>query len=60
MHQTQHDLELIIGVGMSPEKLSKQSTLRTLRLRANEMRASLNIISKVNKGTRLELKIPLR
>lgn len=63
LSEENNHLELIIeddGIGMPPEKLSRERTLRTLKLRANEMQATLNIISKVDVGTRLELKIPLR
>ncbi|MGJ8654632.1 MAG: sensor histidine kinase [Opitutaceae bacterium] len=56
-------LDLVIeddGAGMTAEKLSQASTLRTLKLRAQQLDGELNIISKVDKGTRLELKIPLK
>ncbi|WP_162024445.1 MULTISPECIES: sensor histidine kinase [unclassified Lentimonas] len=62
LHRVKNHLELIIeddGVGMTAQKLSQQSTLRTLKLRAKEMNAALKIKSKVDQGTRLELHIPL-
>ncbi|MGJ8639218.1 MAG: sensor histidine kinase [Opitutaceae bacterium] len=63
LHELRGYLELMVkddGIGMPLEKLSNESTLRTLKLRANEMRAELKIESKVNQGTRLDLKIPLK
>lgn len=63
LHKYTGYMDLLIkddGVGMSSEQLSKDSTLRTLKLRAKQLNGTLNIITKVDKGTRLELRIPTR
>lgn len=47
------------GCGIEAEKLSRSSTLRALRQRAEALAAEFAVETEAGKGTRLELRIPL-
>ncbi len=47
------------GGGIPPEKLERNSTLRALRQRVEALGAEFQVDSTAEKGTRLELRIPL-
>lgn len=60
LQQSTDTIELIIsdnGIGMTTAKLAANSTLRTLKLRANNLNGTLTIQSELNKGTTLRLTI---
>lgn len=60
LQQSGDKIELIIsdnGIGMTETKLATKSTLRTLKLRANNLNGTLTIKSEINQGTTLRLTI---
>ncbi|MES2659868.1 MAG: histidine kinase [Verrucomicrobiota bacterium] len=47
------------GVGIAPERLERPATLRALRQRSQALGAELKVESQPERGTRLELTVPL-
>ncbi len=48
------------GCGIAPERLERPATLRALRQRTQALGGDLTIDSRLDEGTRLELRMPLR
>jgi signal transduction histidine kinase len=62
LSRTNNGVELRIednGVGMTQQKLEAPSTLRTLKMRANQLDGSLKIHTAENEGTQLILQVTL-
>lgn len=65
VHAKQADRHFILqiaddGCGIDPQRLEQPATLRALRQRAEALRAELDVDTAPGKGTRLQLKIPLK